>query len=379
MKLLFCALCDRSFGSPGVLNSREHIIPNSIGGQKEVPGIICKDCNDRTGAEWDSALAEQLSLVAVLANVKRDRKQQPSFEALTLSGKPIRIHADGHLSLPRTALMETVKDGRVKVTGNAPTMRDAVRLFKGLKRKYPKFNMESALEDLRVERSYISEPIGGPIHIHGDASGRSIVKSAYVLALHAGIDPGRCVQARNYLKGSNESACWWFYYDRDLIGVRPQGHIFHCVAVQGNSGTGQLVGYVEYFSAYRMLVLLSSEYDGADFASSHVIDPTTGRELDLCPDLNIPAQEVISACSGLHNNTPAMLAAMNTVMGLVYQKRRQREFEQAVLEAFFAAMKSLSLDPNQPPPRERFPEIMRLFRDEMLPYLQHQAEMFRPK
>lgn len=378
MKLRFCALCDRPFGAPGVLNSREHIIPNSIGGQKKVPGIICKDCNDRTGAEWDSALAEQLGLVAVLAKVKRDRGEQPSFEALTLSGKPIRIHADGHLSLPRTAPMETVEDGRIKVTGNLPTMRDAVKFFEGLKRKYPKFDMESALEDLRVERSYISEPIGGPIYIHGDASGRSIVKSAYVLALHTGIDPGQCVPARNYLKGCDESACWWFYYDRDLIGVRPQGHIFHCVAVQGNADTRQLVGYVEYFSAYRMLVLLSSEYDGANFAISHAIDPTTGRELDICPNLNIPAQEVIAACSGLHINTPAMFAAMNPVMGLVYQKKRQREFEQAVLEAFSAAMKRLSLDLNQPPPPERFPEIMCLFREEILPYLQHQAKMFRP-
>jgi hypothetical protein len=127
-----------------------------------------------------------------------------------------------------------------------------------------------------------------------------------------------------------------------------------------------------------MLVLLSSEYDGANFAISHAIDPTTGRELDICPNLNIPAQEVIAACSGLHINTPAMFAAMNPVMGLVYQKKRQREFEQAVLEAFSAAMKRLSLDLNQPPPPERFPEIMCLFREEILPYLQHQAKMFRP-
>jgi hypothetical protein len=379
MKLHCCALCDRAFGTPGVFHSREHIIPNSIGGQKKVLGIVCKDCNDRTGAEWDSVLAEQLGLVTVLANVKRERGEQPSFEARTQSGRPIRIHADGHLSLPRAAPKETIEDGHVKVTGTLPTIRDAVRLFEGLKRKYPKFDIQAASENLRVEKSYISEPVVGPIYIHGDASGRSIVKSTYVLAAHAGIDPRQCVPARNYLRGSDESACWWFYYDRDLIRVRPLSRIFHCVAVQGNPDTRQLVGYVEYFGAYRILVLLSSEFDGVGFVRSHAIDPATGRELDICPDLNIPAQDVIAACSGQHNNATAMFAAMNPVMGLVYQKRRQREFERAVLEAFLVAMKRLGLDPNQPPPAEHLPEIMRLFRDEMLPYLEHQANLFRPK
>lgn len=98
MKLRFCALCGKEFGTPGVVDSREHIIPNSLGGQKKVTGIICDACNNRTGLDWDAVLADQLSFVSVLTNAKRDRGEQPCFEAKTQSGKTVRVHADGHLA-----------------------------------------------------------------------------------------------------------------------------------------------------------------------------------------------------------------------------------------------------------------------------------------
>ena len=52
----YCALC-------GVLiteenNSKEHIIPNAIGGKKKISNFICEECNNRSGNEWESDLTE---------------------------------------------------------------------------------------------------------------------------------------------------------------------------------------------------------------------------------------------------------------------------------------------------------------------------------
>jgi hypothetical protein len=38
-----CALCDREFDGDLVLTSREHLIPNSIGGQDRKPRLVAQD------------------------------------------------------------------------------------------------------------------------------------------------------------------------------------------------------------------------------------------------------------------------------------------------------------------------------------------------
>lgn len=47
-----CILCSTRL--TGETDSGEHIIPDAIGGRKAVRGFICKDCNSRTGTDWDA-------------------------------------------------------------------------------------------------------------------------------------------------------------------------------------------------------------------------------------------------------------------------------------------------------------------------------------
>jgi HNH endonuclease len=220
-----------------VIHSQEHLIPNSIGGQKRASGILCKTCNDRTGAEWDATLADQLSFITVIVGVRRDRGKHPAVDVVTRSGEPIRIHVDGHLTQPRTPPIVTSENGGIRITGRVSTIEEARVLFRGLKRRFPKFDEEGALSRLRLEKTYVTDPVGAPAYIHGDASGRSIVKSAYVFAVHSGVLPERCELARKYLTGAEDSLCWWFYYEHDLLADRPKNQIFHCVAFRGNPDT----------------------------------------------------------------------------------------------------------------------------------------------
>ena len=66
-----CVLCD------GVISEKnmtaEHIIPNAIGGRKKVSGFICRDCNNRTGTEWDAKLVDQRLLHFLSLTVNRQR------------------------------------------------------------------------------------------------------------------------------------------------------------------------------------------------------------------------------------------------------------------------------------------------------------------
>ena len=73
MSLIFCALCNVEIAEQN--DSKEHIIPNSIGGRKKVKGFICKDCNNKSGREWDDALAQQFNPLSLLLGIKRERKK----------------------------------------------------------------------------------------------------------------------------------------------------------------------------------------------------------------------------------------------------------------------------------------------------------------
>ena len=53
-----CAFCAKEFTDSNT--SKEHIIPNAVGGRKTVGSFICVDCNNLTGAAWDKELANQL-------------------------------------------------------------------------------------------------------------------------------------------------------------------------------------------------------------------------------------------------------------------------------------------------------------------------------
>jgi hypothetical protein len=208
-----------------------------------------------------------------------------------------------------------------------------------------KFNIEAAMERLKVEKTYLSEPIGGAVYIHGDASARSIVKSAFVLAVHSGVSAEQCETVRNYLKEPADSACWWFYYDGDLIPDRPKGRLFHCVAIKGNPATRQWIGYVEFFGAYRMLVLLSSEYGGKEISNSYTVDPTTGEELSISPNLELPPEEVFAICRGERYRPEIMTAAINQLMAIAHPKKMLRDRENVMGQAVRAAVPKLGYNP----------------------------------
>ena len=372
-RLARCALCDRRFGDDGVIHSREHIIPNSIGGQKKVYGILCKECNDRTGSEWDSVLAEQLSFLSSLLAIVRDDGKQPSIDIVTMSGKRLRKHADGRLTYRPEPPVETKTEDGVSISASVSTMEEARKLLEGYKRKYPKLDVESALKTLKTEKAYLPEPVKSPVFITGNAAGRSIVKSAFVMAFYACVAPECCELAKRYLTGDDGAFCWWFYYDREVVMNRAPGQIFHCVAVGGNPDTKQLIAYVELFAAFRMLVLLSTEYTGKKFSCSYAIDPTVGVERELSFDLGIPAEEVTSACQGGNKYVKGMISALNQLMPVALARSYEREREKVLKEAVSDALARMNVAPGERVTRAQATEATRLIMERLTHCIEHQV------
>jgi hypothetical protein len=368
-----CALCNQVL-TPGN-NSREHLLPNGIGGQKTVRNVLCKPCNERTGAEWDADVTRQLNLLNLLFEIKRDRGNVQAEDYTTVSGRRVRKHPEGYLSLPREAPIRTQTDQGIHIAARVTTEQEAKTFLLGMKRHYPKLDVEEQMRNIRIERSYLSDPIFTQLQLGGPTAGRSFVKSAYMLAVSSGAAPEECVEARAYLLQEDGAPCFDYFYKRNLVINRPSDNVFHCVAVEGNPRTGQLIGYVELYSTWRMVICLSSQYAGEPFQSSYAVNPTTGKEIKLIFDLNFSRNELRAACSNQDDYAGELLKACNAMMAIGYAASLERERERVFRRAAATAMDRLGLSPGDSLLPEQLPEFSRILTEEVMPCLLHQLPM----
>jgi hypothetical protein len=85
-----CYICHNILNKANT--SKEHIISNACGGRLKSYKLLCKACNEKMGADFDSELAKQINPLAVLHNIKRDRKKSATVNR-KFDGEPIDSNA----------------------------------------------------------------------------------------------------------------------------------------------------------------------------------------------------------------------------------------------------------------------------------------------
>lgn len=372
-----CALCDQVLTPNN--NSREHLLPNGIGGQKTVRNVLCKSCNERAGAEWDAIVSRQLNLLNLLFDIKRDRGTVQAEDYRTVSGQKVRKHPDGHLTYSRQEPTRIQTDQGLHIQTRVATEQEARVFLQGLKRRYPRLDVEEQMRNIRVEQSYLSDPIFTTVQPGGTEAGRSFVKSAYTLAVASGVKPEVCAEARAYLLHADGAPCFDYFYQRDLVTNRPTDCVFHCVAVSGNPATEQLIGYVELYSTWRMVVCLSAQYTGESFQSSYSVNPATGEEINLTFDLNFSRDALRAACNSNDDYSMELGRAFNSMMEIGYVASLERERERALQRAVATAMNQLGIQPGDSLSPEQLPAFTRIVTKVIMPCLVHQAPMLQAR
>ncbi|HDR9354306.1 TPA: HNH endonuclease [Burkholderia vietnamiensis] len=257
-----CALCNQPLSIVG--NSGEHIVPNSIGGRRKVRGFICKGCNSRTGDGWDAELWRQFQHIALMHGVERDRGNVPAIPVQTGVGTQLMLLPDGSL-MPRRIAFEKVANPAGKgflIKATVRTAEEAEEMVRNLAAKHPEINVEEVLSTLQARTEYLDSPLTFGTAFAGPLGGRSMVKTAVAMAFDAGVSPSACNLALPYLLDKNSEAPYGLFYERDLVRGRPTSFTPHIVSVRGDSSSGYLMGYVEYFGLARIVVPLSDQYDG---------------------------------------------------------------------------------------------------------------------
>ena len=365
-----CALCSESFADGD--DSREHILPNAIGGRRKIEGFLCCKCNSRTGQEWDSELARQLNPISNLLGIKRERGSPPTIVVDTLGGRRLRHESDGRMTRDRVEISEHEVDGKIHLNVRAPSVKELKKHLGGLIRRYPQLQGVDLLSHAVAAGEYSADPMAIELQFGGLVAGRSVVKSCAALAHAMGVRLDDLELARDYLRG-RDAPCFGYYNERDVVTDRPTNKFFHCVYVQGNVRTGKVVGYVEYFGYMRIVVLLSDRYRGANFSKYYAIDPVSGKDLEV--DVNLPdftTQDIQDIYDYRKVDFDVCRKALEPLVESYVETSRRREALRVIGEALDYARDHCGAKPGEPVTEEQRVLFTDLLLERLTPFLQHQ-------
>jgi hypothetical protein len=371
-----CVICDSEINSRN--DSREHVIPGSIGGRLRIKGFICKSCNNDAGRTWDAELASQLLPLSLMFGVERQRGSMPRLSVTTTAGEKLSIGPQGELSLAKPAYSEALTEQGIKIQITARSTGEAKRFLSGVKRKYPDADVDGMLSELQPTRSYPKGAIHHRLDFGGNESGRSIVKSAAALAHLAGISVDQCSDAISYLRDAASPPCFGYYQAGDLVSSRPPGVPFHCVSVEANRETGLILGYVEYFGVHRVVVCLGRCYSDDQVEKTYAIDPRSGERLGLDVRLGFDAGQIQAIYNYEMIPDGAIAEAFAKLIPTALKRQFESERDRVTKEAVEYALANCGAKPGAILTEEQVKKLPSLIMEKLTPLLLHNLARRRP-
>ena len=367
-----CCLCSAELTEQN--DSEEHIIIAAIGGRHTVKGVLCRSCNQQTGTTWDAELARQLNPLSLFFRIVRQRRTTPRQMFETSGEHSIAVSASG-LELAKPDIKISEIDGRLNIRVLAKDEDQARTIITGLKKRYPLIDVEASIAQGRIEKKdeYLNEFVKMEISTGGPLAGRSIVKSAYVLAVSSGARCEALEECRNYLLGESAPCFGYISNHDDVLVKRPGNTIIHCVGVQ--SVNGLLLGYVELFSVYRIFVCLSRNYDGPAIKSIVGINPLIGQSIDLELKLDFSCSDIDDIYSYKKHDNVSLYKHFSTAIELGMRRQLELERPLAIERAFKRALILIGKNEGDHLSLEEQKEFARLITEEMMPFIRHAQEM----
>lgn len=363
-----CAFCETPLNDAN--NSKEHVIPNAIGGRKAVYNFICRKCNNTTGTNWDNELVTQLQPLCTMLNIRRHRGENQAVTVATIRDEQFLLRPDGSMTIPKIMFSERDLGNAREVKIQVKSSRDLKKMILGLKRKHPNLDINEILRQATLEKKYLQEPLSISLKFGGNLSGRSIVKSCLALAYEAGLHIDNCEHAKSYLL-SNGEPCFGYFNETDVVANRPEKVFFHCIFVCGDPISRQILGYAEYFGYQRIVVCLSSNYDGVPFSCCYAIDPVRGNELNIDVHLEFTSEDVAAIYAYKKVNYDNVREALNSLMEDYMERSTETSIAHAVDDALEFAFANCGAQPGEKLSEKHVANLSSLVSHRLEPFLLH--------
>jgi hypothetical protein len=237
-----------------------------------------------------------------------------------------------------------------------------------IKRNFPQADVEKLLGEADDQYHYTDETVLFDLSFGGIDAGTSIVKTSLAFAAMNGVEIESCELATSFLLSSGE-ACFGYYYQRDLVLNRPEGKVIHCLGLVGDPENKLLLGYIEYFSIYRIVVFLSRDYQGERFSRSYGIDPVSGSTVDLEIAVRLTQEDVQRVYDYKMIPDGSIEEAILRVKHLGEIRSRELEKERVVERAFSRACEKFGVEEDDTLTDEEADRFNSIFWQEIEPFI----------
>lgn len=308
-----CYCCEEQITKDN--SSVEHILLNAIGGKLKSTKLLCKKCNSRFGDSFDSELSKQLLFLSSFLNIKRERGNHPKIKGgKTERGLDIDFLAGGRPYYAKPSVETINKNNEVILNIMARDKKELKQILKGLSRKYPQIDIEGILSNSILETAYLDEPVKVSQTIGGATALNGITKIALNYCIYKNCDFQPYKATINILKSKTKNELCKHYYPNKKLYVKKAQEICHIIHIQSDKHNKNVIGYVEFFSSYSFLVLLSDNYTGKNFNSTYCYDLKSNKELKKKMNLKINTEDFNKLPTISSNYYPIITEKMDRVI-----------------------------------------------------------------
>lgn len=275
--------------------TEEHIILNALGGHLKSKELLCKQHNSAFGDDCDAELANQLQVLSSNFQVHRQRGKNPDIEGTTISGEKYKI-VDGITPVKVKPMVEIsdLEGGGKNIHVEARDEKELRQILKGLKAKYPNLNID--IEDVVAHGEHTSkqldEYVTFNLSIGGELAFRSVAKTAVEYYVLKTSDIDTINHLVPYLKGDENKEVTRLYMSMEPVYEQKRGDVCHVIHLESNLNEHLLYAYVEFYSVFSFLVLLSDKYNGAEINYTYCFELNEVKEIERDIKLDLTKQEL---------------------------------------------------------------------------------------
>ena len=338
-----CYICECTLVE-GNNMSIEHIIPMALGGKLKSKFLLCINCNSRFGADIDSALVNQLSIMCNLLNIKREHKNVPNIIGHTTDGKEYVVKSDGIIQFgTRPDIMETNIDNKKKILIKARDKRAAdkhlagVLRKKGLCKNNVNITYEKNIQYLKQPLEFKMPPLGG------EKTYRAIAKIAVNYCM---LFKDKYSLSKNNIDTNifeyiinNKNNQWGFVYPYYFC-KNDATKIYHILSIHGDCSQKKLYAYVELLSIYKFVVVLNNNYLGRNFSEKYIFDVMNGEEIFI-NNQSFSADFSLLRSDNLCDFTDEIKICMENILNIVIRKNRIEFREKLIYEGINKALEKI--------------------------------------
>jgi hypothetical protein len=275
-------------------DSKAHVIPSALGGRLKPPAILSDNGNEILNDKADLPIIRAFQPLMTLLDESRDRGKNPPVVMTDEAGKTYNVAFNQPLTLKKpefsmVPIGSSDADG-VNVSISARTRKEARTLLGQVKKKYPNFDIEEAMQRAALVQTPLIGMLGTQLQVGPSVIFPAAFAAASIFAVYNGL-PGH-PQLKEYVSDLDPDMIpvllppdtFYWYPPVDALSSST-ADVTHLVALIANAERAEALVYIEYFNISCVGVRLPY-YGNDDRIFSDAVDVLTGNEVAANVDLN---------------------------------------------------------------------------------------------